>query len=350
MCTYRGRPSEIGSARAKIQRMMTLQRKLQSWRRYASRRASRAASGRSERRSGRAAARTTAGRWLLRLPDAPIRRPDPGPRGGAAQLMEKFVIEGGVPLSGTMVPAGNKNGALPILACARPHRGRGRRRATCRASATSRRCSTILERDRRRAWPGADPTRSRCAPRAVHERRDRPRARRADPRLVPARRPAARPLSPRRDAAAGRRRDRPPPPRPAPRRVPRDGRDRRLRRRDRAERSARPAPDRRVHGRAVGDGDRERADGRRADAGHDRDRQRRVRAPRAGPRAHAREDGRRHPGHRLEPASPSTAPSACTAASTTSRPTTSRSAASWRSRASPAENCASRTRSPATCA
>jgi UDP-N-acetylglucosamine 1-carboxyvinyltransferase len=30
--------------------------------------------------------------------------------------MEKFVIQGGVPLSGTMVPAGNKNGALPILA------------------------------------------------------------------------------------------------------------------------------------------------------------------------------------------------------------------------------------------
>jgi UDP-N-acetylglucosamine 1-carboxyvinyltransferase len=32
--------------------------------------------------------------------------------------MEKFVIEGGVPLSGTLTPAGNKNGALPILACA----------------------------------------------------------------------------------------------------------------------------------------------------------------------------------------------------------------------------------------
>jgi UDP-N-acetylglucosamine 1-carboxyvinyltransferase len=30
--------------------------------------------------------------------------------------MEKFVIEGGVPLSGTIVPAGNKNGALPIVA------------------------------------------------------------------------------------------------------------------------------------------------------------------------------------------------------------------------------------------
>ncbi len=34
----------------------------------------------------------------------------------APKLMEKFVIEGGVPLSGTLVPAGNKNGALPILA------------------------------------------------------------------------------------------------------------------------------------------------------------------------------------------------------------------------------------------
>src|SRR3984957_17674436 len=30
--------------------------------------------------------------------------------------LEKFVIEGGGPLSGTITPAGNKNGALPILA------------------------------------------------------------------------------------------------------------------------------------------------------------------------------------------------------------------------------------------
>jgi UDP-N-acetylglucosamine 1-carboxyvinyltransferase len=30
--------------------------------------------------------------------------------------MEKLVIEGGYPLSGTVVPAGNKNAALPILA------------------------------------------------------------------------------------------------------------------------------------------------------------------------------------------------------------------------------------------
>jgi UDP-N-acetylglucosamine 1-carboxyvinyltransferase len=31
--------------------------------------------------------------------------------------MEKFVIEGGVPLCGTIRPAGNKNAALPLLAC-----------------------------------------------------------------------------------------------------------------------------------------------------------------------------------------------------------------------------------------
>ncbi len=30
--------------------------------------------------------------------------------------MEKFIIEGGTPLSGTVVPAGNKNAALPVLA------------------------------------------------------------------------------------------------------------------------------------------------------------------------------------------------------------------------------------------
>src|SRR5689334_2940122 len=34
------------------------------------------------------------------------------------RLMEKFVIEGGQPLEGEVVPAGNKNAALPILAAA----------------------------------------------------------------------------------------------------------------------------------------------------------------------------------------------------------------------------------------
>src|SRR3712207_5641346 len=40
------------------------------------------------------------------------------PRGAFSppSVMEKFVIQGGVPLSGTIVPAGNKNAALPLLA------------------------------------------------------------------------------------------------------------------------------------------------------------------------------------------------------------------------------------------
>ena len=40
----------------------------------------------------------------------------PAPVAGRHPLMEKFVIDGGIALSGTIVPAGNKNGALPILA------------------------------------------------------------------------------------------------------------------------------------------------------------------------------------------------------------------------------------------
>ena len=38
--------------------------------------------------------------------------------GTTRPLMEKFLIHGGAALSGTVVPAGNKNGALPILAAA----------------------------------------------------------------------------------------------------------------------------------------------------------------------------------------------------------------------------------------
>src|SRR5215218_10498693 len=43
--------------------------------------------------------------------------PAPTPVAGTTRpLMEKFLIHGGAALSGTVVPAGNKNGALPILA------------------------------------------------------------------------------------------------------------------------------------------------------------------------------------------------------------------------------------------
>ncbi len=42
--------------------------------------------------------------------------PPRAPVNSETPLMEKFVIEGGVPLTGTVVPAGNKNAALPLLA------------------------------------------------------------------------------------------------------------------------------------------------------------------------------------------------------------------------------------------
>src|SRR5215218_1153775 len=61
--------------------------------------------------SGRESSKDMIG-TLAQLPGRPdvrsTRAPEP--------LMEKFVIEGGVPLSGTVVPAGNKNAALPLLA------------------------------------------------------------------------------------------------------------------------------------------------------------------------------------------------------------------------------------------
>src|SRR3954466_13780300 len=38
------------------------------------------------------------------------------PFGTLAPAMDKFLIEGGYPLSGTVAPAGNKNAALPVLA------------------------------------------------------------------------------------------------------------------------------------------------------------------------------------------------------------------------------------------
>src|SRR2546423_10210326 len=54
-------------------------------------------------------------RKLPQMPFDTLAEPLEGP-GRAAALMEKFVIEGGYPLSGTIVPAGNKNAALPALA------------------------------------------------------------------------------------------------------------------------------------------------------------------------------------------------------------------------------------------
>jgi UDP-N-acetylglucosamine 1-carboxyvinyltransferase len=52
----------------------------------------------------------------VRLATRPIHEPTSWAPRRRIVPMEKFVIEGGAPLSGTMTPAGNKNGALPILA------------------------------------------------------------------------------------------------------------------------------------------------------------------------------------------------------------------------------------------
>ena len=111
--------------------------------------------------------------------------------------------------------------------------------------------------------------------------------------------PAARAPRPRRRAAAGRRRDRPPPARPA------HPRARRARRRDRDQRPlrhARPAAARHADlpRRGERDGDRERDHGRRARRGRDRDRQRGLRAARPGSLPLPRHARRRDRGHRLE--------------------------------------------------
>ena len=133
--------------------------------------------------------------------------------------------------------------------------------------------------------------------------RDRPRRGPLgqDPSLVSARGPAPGAVRRGADAAAGRRLHRPPAARPAPgcvqgprrsdRRRPGDP-DRRPRGRAEAVRD--------LHGRAVGDGDRERADGRGADPRADDDRQRRLRAARPGPRPAAGQDGGRDRRDRLQ--------------------------------------------------
>ena len=183
--------------------------------------------------------------------------------------MEKFVIEGGVPLSGTVVPAGNKNAALPLLACALltdedvvlhnvPHI-----RDTEALLDLLADLGVTVERP--------EPNTVKLNAANVHKTRRGLGSRRAHPRLVPGRRPAARPLRRGDDAPAGRRRDRPPPARSPPRRLQgarRDGRARQRHRHQGARR--RPAPVRLLHGRAVRDGYRERADGRRRDRRHDR--------------------------------------------------------------------------------
>ena len=260
----------------------------------------------------------------------------------AGKAMEKFVIEGGYPLSGTIVPAGNKNGALPALAAALLTE----EEVVIRNVPRIRDVDTMVELLTRLGVEVDWRSENVIALDASRRRRDRggrgdldP-----DPRVLPARRPAAGALRPRRHAPARRRRDRPPAARSAPRRLPRPRRDGR----PRPPTTASPRPwglqrMRLLHGRAVGHGDGERPDGRRAHARVDRDPQRRLRAARPGPRAPAAPDGRAHRGDRLERDDRPRQRASSAAPTSASGPTTSRSGASSPSPPSRAASCASAT-------
>ncbi len=209
------------------------------------------------------------------------------------------MIDGGVPLSGELTPAGNKNAALPILAACLLTEEELLLHRVPRIRDTEAQIALLERLGVEVAWVGDNSLRL-CARRGLR-RRGRRGALQADPRLVPARRAAAGALRRGADAAARRRLHRPPPARRPPRRLRRPRRRGRGRPLDRAEGAGRRAASLRdLHGRALGDGDRERADGGGADAGADDDLQRRLRAARAGPGAPAERDGLRGERDRLQ--------------------------------------------------
>ena len=216
------------------------------------------------------------------------------------RTQEFLVIEGGVPLTGTIRPEGNKNSALALLAAtlltAEPvvlgNMPRIRDVETMLELLVDLGAEVELDRPQRGA--------------RVRRRRPLDDARRgalgAHPRLDPARRAAARALRQRRRAAAGRRRHRP----PARRLPPLRARGAR-RRGDGRPHLSLPRPGR-AQGRRVpprrglGHRHRERAHGRGPGRRPDDDPPRGLRAARAGPLPPARRHGRRDRGHRLEPA------------------------------------------------
>ena len=139
--------------------------------------------------------------------------------------MEKFIIEGGQPLSGTVVPAGNKNAALPALAATLLTEEEVVLRNVPRIRDVEAMLALLRSVGATTEW------RDENVRRRLRRRRPRGRAGhladRAHPRLVPAGGTAAGPVRLRQHAAARRRRDRPPPAGSAPGRLPRAGRHRR---------------------------------------------------------------------------------------------------------------------------
>ena len=217
----------------------------------------------------------------------------------AAAPMEKFVIEGGVPLSGTVTPAGNKNAALPLLACAlltdedvTLHNVPAIRDTEAllellvdlgvtverldlntvkmnAANVTKTHVDADLAERIRASFLAAGPLLARFGSATMPPPGgDVIGRRRLDPHLDAFRALGA---------------------------TVEHGKDIVITAPD-----ARPHRLRLLHGRAVRDGYRERPDGRRGRPRHHDHPQRRVRAARAGRRAHAQQDGRRDRGHRLE--------------------------------------------------
>ena len=139
--------------------------------------------------------------------------------------MEKFVIEGGQPLSGTVVPAGNKNAALPALAATLLTEEEVVLRNIPRIRDVEAMLDLLRGLGATAEWR-EDNVVAICAADVNHTDLDRALSERIRASFLLAGPLLAR-FGARRHAAARRRRDRPPPPRPAPGRLPRARRRRR---------------------------------------------------------------------------------------------------------------------------
>ena len=133
--------------------------------------------------------------------------------------MEKFIIEGGTPLSGTVVPAGNKNAALPALAATLLTSEEVVLRNIPRIRDVEAMVELLVRLGAQAEWRDENVIAVQCDE-ITHTEVDPGWAERIRASFLLAG-PAARPLRRGRHAAARRRRDRPAAARSAPRRLPR---------------------------------------------------------------------------------------------------------------------------------
>ena len=235
--------------------------------------------------------------------------------------MEKFVIEGGVPLSGTIVPAGNKNAALPLLACACSPRSEVILHNVPRIRDTEAMLDlladlgvTVERRERQHGRPAARPTCTTTEVDAALAERIRASFLVAGPLLARFGRALMPPpggdvigrrrLDPHLDAFRALGADRRARPRHPPSRRP----------------TAACAPCDFFMDEPSVMGTENALMAAAADRRHDDHPQRRLRAARAGPRAHAQQDGRGDRGHRLQRHARPRRRRRSAAASTRSRP------------------------------